>query len=193
MEWMMSYHGRNNCSRSPGFTLIELMVTLSVIAIFSTLGVPALASFIRTMQQSASFAQLANTYAFARQEAVHRQVNVSICPVSQRLPDQCSENWSCGMLVYIDRDGDKTFNHATDTKLRQLYFSDGVAIKLGKNRLIKRLTLKPEGTVSANSFTVSVPGLAVNKKLVFTWLGRARVDEVDVLKDKGRIATKCPP
>ncbi|WP_432471155.1 GspH/FimT family pseudopilin [Amphritea sp. HPY] len=167
-----------------GFTLVELMVTVAVMALLITVGAPALTHFLLQAEQDSALHQIKNIYSFARQEAVHRQVDVSICPVSEPLPDQCGENWSCGMLVYIDQDGNNKFNLVTDIKLRELYFSDAIAVTWVRNNT--GFNLKPDGTTNRNgTFRVYLQGLSVNKNLVISNVGRARfAEETDSKRDR---------
>ena len=160
--------------KQKGFTLIELMVTLSVLIIISTVGVPALGDFIQVSRQNATFNSLVDLYSFARQEAVHRGEAVRLCPVSVAAPGQCSKDWSDGMLVYIDRTGDINFQ-AGDELLREQFYGQGVRVASSRNNY--KILIKSDGTApGANrTFTVSVNGLAGNRQLTISQMGRARV------------------
>ena len=160
--------------KQKGVTLIELMVTLSVLIILSTVGVPAMGDFIRFAQQNAAFNSLVGLYSFARQEAVHRGEAVRLCPVSATAPGQCSNDWSDGMLVYIDRVGDIGFQ-AGDELLREQFYDENVRVASSRNNY--KIRIKSDGSApGANrTFTVSVNGLAGNRQLTISQMGRGRI------------------
>ena len=88
-----------------GLTLIEVMVTLAIIAILATLAAPALQNFVsRTAMRS-----LANDFTLiiqrARTEAINRNECIVICKSttassSQPVCDTANDNWAVGWAVY---------------------------------------------------------------------------------------------
>jgi type IV fimbrial biogenesis protein FimT len=61
-----------------GFTLLELMVTVSVLAILLTLGIPAFGDMVRNNRVTAQTNQLVSAINTARSEAVKRGRNVQV-------------------------------------------------------------------------------------------------------------------
>jgi type IV fimbrial biogenesis protein FimT len=66
----------NNHHYVRGFTLIELMITVSVLAIMLALGVPAFTTFIGNSSIRTNAEAIANGIQLARTEAVRRNANV---------------------------------------------------------------------------------------------------------------------
>lgn len=66
--------------RSRGFTLVELAVTLAVIAIVVTLAIPAFTSLINGNRLTAQANELVADIQTARSEAVKRNQPVTLCP-----------------------------------------------------------------------------------------------------------------
>lgn len=86
--------------RIQGFTLIELMVTLAVLAIVLSIAVPGFQKQVinnKSLTFGDEFAQALN---FARSEAVKTARNVSICASSNST--SCTGNWSDGFIVFQD-------------------------------------------------------------------------------------------
>jgi type IV fimbrial biogenesis protein FimT len=63
-----------------GVTLIELLVTLSVVAIIVAIGVPALRDFFAMNQMSAAVNDLVTSMHVARSEAIKREISTTVCP-----------------------------------------------------------------------------------------------------------------
>jgi type IV fimbrial biogenesis protein FimT len=65
-----------------GFTLIELMVVVSLIAVISTIAAPNLSSMIATMNAKSASFDLVGDLAMARSESLKRNTTVSVVPVN---------------------------------------------------------------------------------------------------------------
>lgn len=81
-----------------GFTLIELMVTLAVLAILLSLAVPGFQSFVQNSRATTLANQLTSSIHLARSEAVRRGMVVSVC----------ADVWTDGWRVEIGSDCDAT-------------------------------------------------------------------------------------
>lgn len=75
-----------------GFTLIELMVTIAVLAIVLGIAVPSFQDFVRKNRLVATTNNLVSALAMARSEAIKRAARVTVA----------SANWSAGWQVFVD-------------------------------------------------------------------------------------------
>jgi type IV fimbrial biogenesis protein FimT len=66
-------------SRQSGFTLIELMVTVAVLAIVLTVAVPSFANLVNSNRLNAQANQLLAAIEYAKTEAVKSNANVTFC------------------------------------------------------------------------------------------------------------------
>ena len=97
-----------------GFTLIELMVTLSVAAILIAVAVPSFGSLISNNRISSSVSAFNQTLNLARSEAVRRGTVVSVCRSSDQIT--CTNTpWDRGWLVWVDPDNDRVLGNAEVT------------------------------------------------------------------------------
>lgn len=83
-----------------GFTLIELMVTLAVLAIILGIAIPSFSSMIRDNRIGSLSLELQGAIQLARSEAVKRRVNVIICR-RNAAGNNCENgtDWASGWLV----------------------------------------------------------------------------------------------
>ena len=88
-----------------GFTILELMITVAVLAILLGIGVPSFQAIIRQNRLSAHTNELLSAAAIARSEAVKRGSPVTMCPAEG---DAClgDDEWSNGWIVFVDENGD---------------------------------------------------------------------------------------
>jgi type IV fimbrial biogenesis protein FimT len=83
-----------------GFTLIELMVTMAVLAIVIGIAVPSFNNLIQNNRSVALGEELVTALNFARSEAVKRGGRVSLCASADGIA--CSNNWTDGWMVFVD-------------------------------------------------------------------------------------------
>lgn len=106
----MSLLARTNLSakaNAAGFTLLELMVAVAVLAIIVTIGIPSFSSFIRTYQMDSAQQQIISAHALARNEAIKSGSSVGVCGASASSPPVCSvDDWSGGWMVYTVADNE---------------------------------------------------------------------------------------
>ena len=89
-----------------GFTLIELLITLVIVSILLTVGVPTIKTYMQSGQLIASTNELLSAFHLARSESVKSNARVTICTSTNGTSCSDSESWREGWIVFIDRNGD---------------------------------------------------------------------------------------
>jgi len=105
-------------SRNRGFTLIELMTTLTVAGILATLAVPSFTTFIknnRLITQANDFVTALNV---ARSEAIRRGNRVTVCKSSNQVSCTTAGNWDQGWIVFADVNDDGVVTNPGTNVLR---------------------------------------------------------------------------
>jgi type IV fimbrial biogenesis protein FimT len=92
-------------TRERGFTLLELMTALAVAAVLIAVGVPQLRDLTIQQRITGAAQDLHIDLALARNEAVTRATNVTVCPSSD-LATCTNDGWGNGRLTFIDTNGD---------------------------------------------------------------------------------------
>lgn len=91
--------------KTSGLTLIELMVTLAVIAILASVAVPGFQTYTANNRQITQINALVASLNFARSEATKRGLPVAMCTSSNG--SSCTNgNWEDGWLVFVNADND---------------------------------------------------------------------------------------
>lgn len=90
-----------------GFTLLELLITLALVAIVVAIGAPAFGDVIKNNRLTTQINTLVGHLAYARSEAVLRSQQVIICASSNTT--SCTGVWKDGWIVFIDADNDSAW------------------------------------------------------------------------------------
>jgi type IV fimbrial biogenesis protein FimT len=97
-----------------GFTLMELLVTVSVLVITLAIAVPALSGFVRSSQLSGTQTELIGALMLARSEATKRGAQVGVAAVTPASGAEFTNGWT----VWVDANNDGVVD-AGETIVRQ--------------------------------------------------------------------------
>lgn len=193
--------------KNTGFTLVELMITLFIISILLTVGLPSLRSYAQSNQLIASSNELLSALHIARSEAIRLNSRVSICDSSNGTSCSNTGDWKNGWIVFVDANGDRAGTGSvcalpgTDCLLRvHEAISEDQLTVAGKmdstNVAIKYFTFNARGvpidngTLRSGIFnlcSLDKDGKTINSRAVVLSLsGRVRIS------DNPAVITQCP-
>ena len=138
-----------------GFTLIELVTTLAIVAVLLAIGLPGFGEALARLRVQTAMHRVSTDLAMARSSAIMRRAPVVACPGTGM--DGCSggADWSGGWIVFADPDG----NRRPDTVAELLRVSDapsgaGGRLRLGATRHFVRY--QRDGRSAGTNLTVRV-------------------------------------
>jgi type IV fimbrial biogenesis protein FimT len=101
--------------RVRGFTLIEMMVTIAIMAILAMIAVPAFRDATRRGQVARASNTLLADLSYARTEAVTRGLDVSVCPSSDGVSCLTTTTYDTGWMIYTYTPGNAVANAKYDS------------------------------------------------------------------------------
>lgn len=87
-----------SCKRSHGFSVIELMVTVAIVAILAAVALPSFTEAIARNRVAAQANDFIAAVNLARTEAVRRNAGAGVCSSSDNAT--CGGTWSDGWIVW---------------------------------------------------------------------------------------------
>jgi type IV fimbrial biogenesis protein FimT len=143
-----------------GFTLVEAMFTILVLAVLLSVGVPNFRDFLRNSRMTAVANDLLGDYNYARSEAVKRRLPVTIC----KTPDgaACATTTTASFdrwIVFLDRNGDGlvTSPAATppvDVILKDSRVTEGITGTSDGYKTVFRPSGFPDAAIAGNASRV---------------------------------------
>jgi type IV fimbrial biogenesis protein FimT len=125
-------------AKQTGFTLIELMVTIFVLAILLGIGVPNFRDFIRNSRITGATNDIITDFNLARSEAVKRRVPVTLCKSSAE-GDACDTNAGTPFtrwIVFVDNSGNAVVD-GSDEVLRRREIHPTIRVRTNTNGRLK--------------------------------------------------------
>ena len=152
----MTWHAR----RKPmeGFTMIEILVSLSVTAILASVAVPSLRDLVNERRLAGAASQLASDLQFARGEAIKRNARVLVCARTAGASTcATTPDWVNGWLVCYDANYDDACDDATTDDPNPVRVGVPVHPSLRIATSVARVRFAPVGT-SGGAATLTLSG-----------------------------------
>jgi type IV fimbrial biogenesis protein FimT len=167
-----------------GFTLIELMVTIAIVAILLTLGVPSMRDLLERNAVSGHINGFVGSVNLSRSEAMKRGIPVVMCRSND--PDTAAtptclgagSNWEGGWIVFADRNADSQMTaNTSDVLLRvQGRITDSGGITQSTS---DKLVFRPNGLMSLGesvmTFEARSASVSQRRRVCLSLSGRTRL------------------
>ncbi len=189
-----------------GFTLYELLITIVIIGIVLTFGIPNFGVFTQNSRIASTANDLHSSFYLGRSEAARSKSNITICASANSMDAAatCGGTFDDGWIIFVDLNGDIQRAGVNENVLRRHPAVDD-AIDITTNAGANYFSFAPtglgRGDIGGNPSVqtavicdgrrnvVAAGGNSAARFLVVTPLGRATV-----LRDVGQItaAGGCP-
>lgn len=162
-----------------GFTLVELLVTMAVLAILLSLAAPSFTAMIRNNRLLAISNEMVGSLNFARAEAVKRAANVTVCKTADASATNpvcvTSGEWGGGWMVFVD-DGVAGVLDGSDIRLQVAQPDSGAAHVTGDANFSNYAVYNSRGSAANGAGgTISVCLDGLKRDIAVNGTGRIKV------------------
>lgn len=157
-----------------GFTLIELIVCMGMLAVMAGWGLPAFGELARNTARTREVNRFVQAIYLARSEAIKRNGVVSLCPSADGSTCQPGPQWQQGWLVFVNLDRDSPASRDDGEPVVHVY-QQWDAGRILSNR--GTLSLRPFGQmgVTATVTFCDDRGAAAARAVIISQTGRPRI------------------
>lgn len=145
--------------RHSGFTLIELIIAIIILAIVATYAVPSFQQTVMNNRLTSQINEVSSLIAYARSEASKlRSGVITACSSTDSASCAGSSAWETGWIIFTDFDGDRTVDNGDGDELLKV----GGALSGGNTFRIVDLTSDSGGYVQFASNGFPIPSATGN-------------------------------
>jgi len=136
--------------RANGMTLVELIMSITILVILVTLAVPGMTEIVQNNRSATQIHDLQTSLNYARSEAVKRNTSMSLCHTHDGEKCHLGDNWKPGLIIFEDQNLNGKIDE-DDTILR-LYrgLSGGNKLKFSANKIV----YSSDGLATTGTFTL---------------------------------------
>ena len=159
-----------------GFTLIEAVLSLSILIIISSYAAPQLMQLRAYFESKAAQQSLLTFIASARARALYRQDIVTICPLDNN--KICSTDWNQPLSIFVDSNSNAVLD--SDEILSSIWNKKNGQVNISWVRGRRYIRFRPNGSTTATTgslkYCLATSVDKFNFRLVIARTGRTRVD-----------------
>jgi general secretion pathway protein H len=155
-----------------GFTLVELLFTLAILAIALSIAAPSFSELLRNQRASTAAQELRNAVDFARESAVHSGQPISIAATNG--------DWASGWEVFVDP-ANRGTHDAQQPPLAAHGPLNGIVIRTDSTSrryihfIARGNAIQPNGALHFGTLTLCGGG-RTSHRIVFNKAGRIRTE-----------------
>ena len=167
-----------------GFTLVELLISLAVMAVLVTFAVPSFQSVMDSSKLTAASNALLSSMQVARSEAIKRGTRVVLCKSANGFVCAESGGWEQGWMVFDDannsgqRDGSEVVIQRIQPLVGSLRLTGNSTGAKYVSFLLTGGTRQVGGGFHAGTLTVCNHSAGEARQIVLNAVGRPRVQKV---------------
>lgn len=159
-----------------GFTLIEMLICIAIIAILCGIAAPAFGKLIGKTHAQTARSQLAAAFNEARLAAISRETHVVLCPSEDQRKCSNTTQWQHGWIVFLDANHNREADAGETALSVGQTLGGGVAVVASSGR--PRIDYQPDGSARGTNATLTIcdraSGATQARTLVVSQSGRVR-------------------
>ncbi|CDH45104.1 GspH/FimT family pseudopilin [Candidatus Contendibacter odensensis] len=168
-------------NRQRGFTLIELIITVAIVAIVLAIGVPSFQGMIRDNRLATQVNELVTAMNLARSEAIKRGRRVTLCKSADGANCATSGGYQQGWIVFVDPN-DNAVVDVGEQVLRVKAAMEGNLTLTGNSTVQSYISYVAGGmsqlvTGGFQAGTLTLCATPKARSIIINSLGRARLAE----------------
>jgi type IV fimbrial biogenesis protein FimT len=107
-------------TKQQGFTIYELLITMLMIGVILSIGVPNMSGFMQNSRITGTANDLHASFQLARSEAARSKSNITICASANSMDAAaaCGGTFNDGWIIFVDLNGDLARGGAEENVLR---------------------------------------------------------------------------
>jgi type IV fimbrial biogenesis protein FimT len=162
-----------------GFTLLELMVTVTVLAVLLGLAVPSFVETVRNNRLITQTNEFVGALNYTRSEALKRANPVTICSSTDGATCAGSASWSTGWVIFVDTNRNGTLEGG-ETLLQSAPAVANEFTLESTARTFVQYTSTGTASVNLTVFNLKRPGCTGNhaRRLTIPLMGRVNTETV---------------
>lgn len=169
--------------KQTGQTLIELCVTLGILAVIVGAGAPAMTEIMASHRLRVAANALVADFQFARNHALRHHARTVICPSG---PAGCEQSidWTAGWTIFVDHDSDRAWDPGEPVLRNRRWDARDIQMETTIGR--KTIRFRPHGDARGSNATIrlcSTRADVARRAVIVSNSGRARVER--------RTASRC--
>ena len=165
----------NLANDSKGMTLIELLCTLSIVAILSTIAAPSLTHLFLQSEAVTSMNQLTSFIRLTKNTALNQSTIMTLCPSLNG--QSCATEWGKGIMLFSDINGNAQLDD--EDKLIQFkspFLNNGTLKWLSlRNRVQFSSRGLPHGTIGSFIYCPESADEHYGKSAIISFQGKVRL------------------
>ncbi|WP_089359955.1 GspH/FimT family pseudopilin [Pseudomonas segetis] len=160
-----------------GLSLLELLITLVVLAIILSISLPGLQRIQQANALSSFSAELVNFIRFTRHQALARGKRITMCPLDES--QNCTKVWAKQISVFEDLDGNRKLD-PKDRLMKVLEIPDQIDLNWRGVGAGKSLHFNGRGitSISNGTFRLGVKKNEQRRHVIVSRLGKVKIKKV---------------
>ena len=161
-----------------GFTLLDSLLTVSVLGILAGLALPSFGDLIARWHRDSATRAFVGHLQLARATAIQSSKRVVVCNSDDgvRCTESSEAEWARGWLVFRDENANKAFD-PTDTIIAVAGSQSGIASFRSSNH-VRRFDFLPSGLMASGMSSMVVsPASGRPMRIIMNRVGRIRLSE----------------